>query len=268
MVWRYGCTPDDLIYVASNGEVSIFEEEPWMTAQNVTGEAPATKYIEELKRQHLLLINSCEEQLDGEVARLLMVNAEILQDIEQLEAGDYVLVDARERPHKKIASPWFGPYLVIDQRIDDDGARPVVLLQHLATKQIELFHVSMCKRVDLDHFDEIEEAVRYAALDVWEYEMEAILEHEPKGPRTFLSGNKKVVRKKEEYSFKVLWKDIPQDESNPTWEPWDNESMRESHLFLEYCRRPEVARELGGDFIAHNKEESEETTKKTKKRRA
>jgi hypothetical protein len=100
-----------------------------------------------------------------------------LEDIQQLHAGDYVLVDSRERPHKKIASPWFGPYLVIEQCLDEDGARPVVLLQHLASKEVELFHVSMCKRVELDHFDGIEDAVKYAAMDVWEYEMEAILEH-------------------------------------------------------------------------------------------
>jgi transposase InsO family protein len=267
MVWRYGCTPDDLIYVASDGGASIFEEEPWMAAQNVTDDTQANKTIEDLKQQHLHLINICEELLDKEMARLLTVNASLLQDIEQLEAGDYVLVDARERPHKKIASPWFGPFLVIEQHLDEDGARPVVLLQHLATKQVELFHVSMCKRVDLDHFDEIEEVVRYAAMDVWEYEMEAILEHEPKGPRSFLSGGKKILRRKEEYSFRVLWKDIPQDETNPTWEPWDNESMRQSHLFLEYCRRPDVVAQLGSDFVAQE-EESMEVMRKSKQRRS
>jgi hypothetical protein len=46
----------------------------------------------------------------------------------------------------------------------------------------------------------------------------------------------------------VLWKDIPQDENNPTWEPWANESLRDSHLFEQYCKRPEVLAELGTDF--------------------
>jgi hypothetical protein len=177
------------------------------------------------------------------------------------------LVDSRERPHKKIASPWFGPYLVIDQQLDKDGVRPVVLLQHLATKEIELFHTSMCKRVDLDHFDEIDDAVRFAAMDVWEYEMEVILDHEPKGPRTFLSGGRKITRRKEEYSFKVLWKDIAQDESNPTWEPWENESMRESQLFQEYCRRPEVVAELGKDFATQDAEDKQAKQVIAKQRR-
>jgi hypothetical protein len=267
MVWRYGCTPDDLIYVASDGEASIFADQPWMAAKNTTSDQQHVKMIEDLKRQHLTLIDLCEELLDGEMARLIAANAAILQDVEQLRSGDYVLVDSRERPHKKLASPWFGPYLVIEQCMDEDGARPVVLLQHLATKEVELFHVSMCKRVELDHFDDIEEAVKYAALDVWEYEMEAILDHEPKGPRTFRSGNRKITRKKEECSFSVLWKDLPRDDMNPSWEPWENESMRKSHLFSEYCRRPDVMAELGADFLTLD-EEQDETSRHDKRRRA
>ena len=265
MVWRYGCTPDDLIYVAADGETSIFADEPWMVALRAQDDSPANKTIEDLKKQHMALIDACEEQLDGEMARLLAANASLLQEIERLSPGDYVLVDSRERPHKKVASPWFGPYLVIEQCLDEDGARPVVLLQHLATKEVELFHVSMCKRVDLDHFDSIEEAVKYAALDVWEYEMEAILDHEPKGPRTFRSGNRKITRRKDEYSFSVLWKDLPRDDTNPSWESWENESMRQSHLFKDYCRRPEVMEELGANFALSDAEEQE--TRKSNKRR-
>ena len=266
MVWRYGCTPDDLIYVAADGEASIFADEPWMAATHSPEVASSAKCIDELKRQHMALIESCEELLDGELARLLTVNASILQDIVQLRPGDHVLVDSRERPHKKLASPWFGPYLVIEQAMDDDGARPVVLLQHLATKEVELFHVSMCKLVELDHFDEIEEAVKYAAMDVWEYEMEAILDHEPHGPRTFRSGNRRVTRRKEDYSFSVLWKDIPRDDSNPSWESWENESLRQTQLFKDYCRRPDVVAELGADFVLSDAED-EATVIRSKKRR-
>jgi hypothetical protein len=267
MVWRYGCTPDDLIYVAADGEASMFADAPWMMQQQAQSEGVSVKTIDELKRQHEVLITACEEILDKEIARLTLTNSAILEDVETLNPGDFVLVDSRERPHKKIASPWFGPYLVIDQQLDKDGARPVVLLQHLATKQIELFHTSMCKRVDLDHFDEIDDAERFAAKDVWEYEMEAILDHEPKGPRTSLSGARKITRKKEVYSFKVLWKDIPQDELNPTWEPWENESMRESHLFQEYCRRPEVVAELGKDFATQDAEDNQAKQVIAKQRR-
>jgi hypothetical protein len=146
--------------------------------------------------------------------------------------------------------------------MDEDGAQPTVLLQHLATKEVEVFHVSMCKRVNLDHFDDIDEAEPYAALDVWEYEMEAILEHEPKGPRTFRSGNRKITRKKEDYSFSVLWKDVPRDETNPSWEPWSNESLRGTSLFQEYCSRPEVVADLGKDFTSVAEPEAPQQSKR------
>jgi hypothetical protein len=264
MVWRYGCTPNDLIYVAADGEASIFSEEPWMARTEQTGGAEASKTIDLLKRQHQALMDACEEALDREIAQLMTTNSTLLQDFDRLEPGDYVLVDSRERPHKKVASPWFGPYMVIEDFFDADGARPTVLLQHLATKEVEIFHVSMCKRVHLDHFDDIEEAIKYAALDHWEYEMEAILDHEPRGPRTFRSGNRKITRKKEDFSFRVLWKDIPQDETNPTWEPWENQSLRESSLFQEYCSRKDVVDEIGEDLSAPEKSTADDSSRKRK----
>ncbi len=72
------------------------------------------------------------------------------------------------------------------------------------------------------------------------------------------------MRRKDDYSFKVLWKDVPQDENNPT-EPWDNESLRESHLFQDYCKRPEVVAELGADF-AVEQDTAEEQQSKRKRR--
>jgi hypothetical protein len=92
--------------------------------------------------------------------------------------------------------------------------------------------------------------------------MQAILEHEPKGPRTFLSGKRKLMRRKDDYSFKVLWKDIAQDESNPSWEPWSNESLRSSHLFEEYCKRPEVMADLGADFALEQDAAVEQQSKR------
>ncbi len=108
--------------------------------------------------------------------------------------------------------------------------------------------------------------MKYAAMDVWEYEMEAILDHEPHGPRTFRSGNRKVTRRKEDYSFNVLWKDIPRDDSNPSWEPWGNESLRQSQLFKEYCCRPEVVTELGADFVSSDAEDETSLMRRKKRR--
>ena len=87
--------------------------------------------------------------------------------------------------------------------------------------------------------------------------MEAILEHEPRGPRSYRSGGRTVTRKKEDYSFRVLWKDLPQDDTNPSWEPWENQSLRDSFLFQEYCSREDIVGEIGENLSVP---ESEKTT--------
>jgi hypothetical protein len=89
----------------------FFANEPWMARTQAVAEAqsPAVKTIDTLKAQHQALISSCEEILDKEIARLHITNQALLEDFEHLEPCDYVLVDSRDRPHKKIASPWFGP---------------------------------------------------------------------------------------------------------------------------------------------------------------
>jgi hypothetical protein len=257
VVWRYGGTPNDLLYVAPDSEASIFADEPWMPVVDSVAlhQAPIAT-IEELRRQHQVLIDACERKLDEEIKLLCAKNAAFLQEFDRLEPGDYVLVDMRERPHKSVSSPWHGPYMVIEQREDEDGARPCVTLQHLATKKVEDFHVKMLKKVSLEHFDNIEDVVPLAAKDVWEYEMDAILDHQPRGPRVHKVAGRNVRRSKEEYSFKVLWKDWPLDDNNPSWEPWDNQSLRQTHVFEEYCKRAEVAAELGPDFANEQEEEA------------
>jgi hypothetical protein len=59
---------------------------------------------------------------------------------------------------------------------------------------------------------------------------------------------------------------LPRDDTNPSWESWENESMRQSHLFQEYCRRPDVVEQLGADFVLSDTEE-EKTTGSNKRRR-
>jgi hypothetical protein len=40
---------------------------------------------------------------------------------------------------------WSGPWHVIEKE-DNDPAHPIMLLQHIASKKIERFNASMCKR--------------------------------------------------------------------------------------------------------------------------
>jgi len=134
----------------------------------------------------------------------------------------------------------------------------MVTLQHLGTKKIERFHTSMLKRCNLDQFDDAAEIEALAAKDVWEYEVEAILDHEPKGPRQYKQGKRTLQRPREQYSFKTLWKDYPLDDTNPSWESWENQSLRQTHIFEEYCKRPDVREQLGDGFV--EKDAAAETT--------
>jgi hypothetical protein len=157
-----------------------------------------------------------------------------------------VLLKMDERPHVKDQAPWAGPYEVLEQP-DHDPLAPMVLAQHIATKAVGKFNVSMLKRCYLSHLQSLEDAIAVAAKDNFEYVVEAVLAHRPDGPRKPRGGRAKP---KSQYEFQVLWKDYPQGEDNPSWEPWENVSLRQSEPFKIYCARPDVVALLGADFVA------------------
>ena len=244
MVLQHGCCPNDLAYAFSpENEDSIFAEEVWMPGMK---EAPVDKdastKVAELLRQHQVLIEACEEKQDELLSKLATLHDMRAQDMSPLQPGEFVLVDMRERPHTKVMSPWSGPWQVVEEKEDNEAAHPMLVLQHIATKKIDRFHSSMCKRCNMDLFQELEAAIPYAARDNFEYEIEVILDHEPKGERK--------RRRKDTYQFQVLWRGIDRSEDNPSWEPWANESLRASEPFLQYCQRADVRADLGSDFVA------------------
>ena len=74
------------------------------------------------------------------------------------------------------------------------------------------------------------------------------MQHRPAGKRRVPG---KRAKAKSEYEFEVLWADLPlEEDSNPSWEPWSNGSLRSCEAYKRYCRLPEVVAELGGDFYA------------------
>jgi hypothetical protein len=221
-------------------EDSIFREEVWMPEAQEPEEEGTSELIATLLKQHQQLVEACEAKLDEHLTKLAAMHEADAEDVEPLEPGDFVLVDMRERPHAKVNSPWSGPWQVIEHD-DNDGAHPMVLCQHIASKKIERFNKTMCKRCNLDLFERVEDAVQYAARDSFEYEIEAILAHTPRGARKRKS--------KESYQFQVLWKGIERSEDNPSWEPYSNQSLRESEPMREYCQRADVIAELGKDFL-------------------
>jgi hypothetical protein len=120
----------------------------------------------------------------------------------------------------------------------------MALLQHLSTRKTGLFHKDMLKFCDMSSLAAIELAIPYAAKDSFEYEVAEVLEHRPIGPR-------KVAGKlipKSEYQFRCLWKDLVEDDENPSWECWTNTSLRECDAFKEYLLRPAVIHDLGPNF--------------------
>jgi hypothetical protein len=181
-ILQYGCCPNDLCYVISpENESSIFEEEigmPPLQQEPMTAGDPGL--IDTLQRQHAILLDACERKLDEHLEKLAALHQRQADDIEPLIPGDFVLVDMRERPHTKISSPWSGPWQVIEKE-DNDDAHPIMMLQHMASKKIDRFHASMCKRCNLDLFEEVDDSIKWAASDNFEYEIEAVLDHRPRG---------------------------------------------------------------------------------------
>jgi hypothetical protein len=245
MVLQYGCCPNDLAYMFSpENEDSIFSEEIWMPTQQEPTQEPQSKAVETLLKQHQILIDACEQKQDEHLSKLAMLHDMQAEDLDPLQPGDFVLVDMRERPHTKISSPWSGPWQVIEEREDNETTHPMMTLQHIANKKIERFHTSMCKRCNMDLFEKLEDAIEYAAADNFEYVIEDILSHRPRG--------KRGRQRRDKYEFQVLWSGIELGEDNPSWEPYANESLRASEPFGRYCRREDVQEELGRDFITSN----------------
>jgi hypothetical protein len=256
-VLQHGCCPNDLAYAfCPENEASIFAEEIWMPGMREEADEETSKSIAELQRQHEVLLDACEQKQDEYLQKLATLHDMQAADLDPLQPGEFVLVDMRERPHTKITSPWSGPWQVIEERRDNEATHPMMTLQHIATKKIDTFHTSMCKRCNLDLFETLEAAIPHAAMDNFEYEVEAILAHEPKGERK--------RRRRDAYQFQVLWRGIERSEDNPSWEPWANESLRASEPFRAYCSRSDVQAELGRDFLPSEAEDSS-AAKKSKK---
>ena len=253
VVLQYGCCPNDIAYMFSpENEDSIFADEAWMPEMQEPTEEGASELIADLLRKHEILRDACEQKQDEHLAKLAALHDMEAADLNPLQPGEFVLVDMRERPHTKISSPWSGPWQVIEQREDNDSAHPIMTLQHIASKKIDRFNANMCKRCNMDLFETLDAAIPYAAMDSFEYEIEAILDHAPRGERK--------RKRRDTYEFQVLWRGLERSEDNPSWEPWSNESLRASEPLKAYCDRSDVQAELGKDFLP-----SEEPSSQAKK---
>jgi hypothetical protein len=247
-ITQHGCTPNDLAYMnCPETESSIFEEEPWLPnrTQAQTPAIPEPEWLKNLAQQHEYLIDICDERQSELLQKLAEANGanRTTSNLRPLQVNDFVFLKMTERPQSKIQPRWADPYLVIDFP-NNDSSCPKVLLQHIATKKVGEFHLNMLKHCDMSLMKKIEDAIPYAAIDNFEYEIDAILEHQPAGPRHTRDG----LHDKKSYTFKCLWKDLPLGPDNPSWEPWTNESMRSTEAYKDYMQQREVIADLGTKF--------------------
>jgi hypothetical protein len=263
LITRYGCTPNDLLYGATAQRSLPFEDEPWVeipvSATRTAAEIEAEATIEQWREAHQILLDKCE-RLQDEWLGSLLTDADG-DDMSALMPGDTVLVRVAERKHDKLQAPWAGPYLVLD-RAEVDAGHPKLLLQHVAFKTVGYFPLSDLKRCNLDQYASVEAVLPAAALDNFEYRVDEVLAHRPRS-RT-LSKGKKLPKK--DFEFLVRWADLPEDEENPSWEPWSNSSLRSCEAYEKYCARLEVIEQLGADFYAAETAEAASQQQRKRKR--
>jgi len=245
-VTQHGLTPNDLAYMnCPETETSIFEEELWMQLSSDVPQLDDPEWLVKLHQQHEALVDICDEKQDELLQKLAELNSRNREEstLRSIQVHDFVLLKLTDRPQKKDQPRWAGPYLVIAFP-DNDPTRPMATLQHLSSKVVGDFHLNMLKFCDMSLMKQVEDAIPYAAKDNFEYEIEAVMSHQPSGPRRTSTG----LRNKSEYEFKCLWKDLPLGEDNPSWEPWSNDSMRQCEAYIEYTKQQHIIDQLGEKF--------------------
>ena len=249
LVHRHGCTANDLLYGATHQRQGIFEDEPWKQGCEPSVACPgvidgsaaerAAITVQQWREQHETLLASCEREQDELLQRLSNLQGPEAAEVDSLQPGDAVLVSVEERGAHKLGARWRGPYLVVNA---PEGQ--TVLLQHLASKRVGEFQLSMLKRCNLDLMTDVNDWLPLAAQDNFEYVVEAVISHRP---ATRSAGRKK--RPKSDFEFLVRWAGLLEGDENPTWEPWQNQSLRESAPFAAYLAQPSVVAALGRDFF-------------------
>ena len=256
LVHRHGCTANDLLYGATAQRESIFEDEPWrvdvapsvvpVSEDSGPAAVKAAATVQHWREQHDMLLASCERAQDVLLQRLADLQGAEAAEVNSLVPGDAVLVSVEERSGHKLGARWRGPYLVVES---PEGQ--TVLLQHLASRRVGKFELPMLKRCDLSLMANVDDWLPLAAQDNFEYKVAEVIDHRPK--QRGASKGRKMPKK--DFEFLVRWADLPEDELNPSWEPWSNSSLRSCEAFEQYCAKPEVISLLGPDFCVSEKDE-------------
>ena len=199
-------------------------------------------FVRELQEEQLALFARAEEYQNAQLAKLAE-RAE--QEGERtVEEGSWVLVYRGGLPHGRPCTKeqyrWTGPWRVLSREGDD--AAPRVQCMHAASKRVEAFSLAEMKAFDYSLLHSVEDFEKVAQRDTWDYTVDTILDHRPRGPR----GRKA----KSSFSFLVSYKYLEQSteagQENPAWQSYD--AISHTDALQIYCARDSVRAELGANF--------------------
>jgi hypothetical protein len=117
---------------------------------------------------------------------------------------------------------------------------------HAATKRVETFNIAELKAFDCSLMESMEDFEKTAQRDAWDYSVDCILDHRPRGPRK--------GRAKKSFSFEVLYKYLDRStepgQENPAWQPYS--AVAHTEALQQYCAREDISAELGSNFFVAN----------------
>ena len=189
----------------------------------VDGELVFEQQIENLNENIQMLVSTAQSVQEKEIELRLHDSPE--KPTIFLE-GAYVLVDsdARDGPVSKLNTKWLGPYIIVEVLSDGNNLR----VQHLHTRALMNVHITMVKSFDDSHIrdltaDETHKLLRaFAAMDVGENVIEAIVDHHVYGKRS------KRCRDPTKVQFQIKWVGDPE----LTWH--DFHEVRDSEALSVY----------------------------------
>jgi hypothetical protein len=227
-------TEEDMIMSNHNGRFSRSED--------------PQGFVSELQEEQISLFARAEEYQNSLLSRLA-ARAES-EGERAIEEGAWVLAYRGGLPHgrdcSKLQYRWTGPWRVLER--PDDDSHPRVQCMHAASKRVEVFNIAELKAFDSSLLVSAEDFERVAERDMWDYSVDSILNHEPRGPRG--------RRTKTSYKFEVLYKYLERSDEpgqeNPAWQPYS--AIAHTEALQRYCALESVRADLGANFFTANEQ--------------
>jgi hypothetical protein len=239
-----GETPNSFVYggFCDTEQDMFLSPESQATIPSTVRATDPEKFVMELQSEQLNLLTRAHEYQNKVLERAWLKSQE---SAVYLPEGTVVIAYRAGMPHgrprSKLQYPYSGPWKVIDRGTDD--AHPRVSCMHCASKIVEQFGIQELRILDLTLLDSDASLEQVAQRDDWDYTLDSIVDHKPKGQR----------KRKAESSFQFLvkYKYLPESEEpgseNPYWQPYS--SVAHTEALQRYCEIPQVLEQLGSRFF-------------------